>query len=66
MQTGLEGLPSIDRIDEAAFGYSEPMVKIDGTIESVDSNGFLTGNPPGSHDKAPQPPGDFPGFIPKF
>jgi hypothetical protein len=36
------------------------------TIESINSDGFLTGNPPGAHDLAPLPPGDFPGFEPRF
>ena len=31
----------------------------------VEGEGF-TKNPPGAHDKAPLPPGDFPGFIPKI
>ncbi|MGA8942171.1 MAG: hypothetical protein WB502_05570 [Thermoactinomyces sp.] len=31
----------------------------------VKGEGF-TKNPPGAHDKAPLPPGDFPGFIPKI
>lgn len=36
------------------------------TVESIDSNGMPTGDPPGAHDNAPIQPGDFPGFRPKI